>query len=377
MIEQKGIGIYIHIPFCIRKCNYCDFCSFTGQDENIMREYTEQICLRIKHFAKNKKIYADTVYFGGGTPTLLPSDCICKIMEAVKDSFDLDENAEITVECNPATIGRNGLLSIKKAGINRLSIGLQSANNNELSKLGRLHTFEDFCNTFRDAREVGFDNISVDLMYGIPDQTSGSFKETLERVCKLSPDHISAYGLKIESGTDFYNNQNCLKLPDEDEEYAMYCICEDILKGYGYQRYEISNFAKEGYPSKHNLHYWMLDDYVGFGVAAHSCFKGERYGNSRNIEDFLQGKDIVSERRSIPLEERICEYVMLRLRLEEGVSTQEYKKLSGRDFKSDYPQVERFIAQGFLQEKESRISFTTKGFFVSNAILSDMLDFEE
>ena len=377
MAGQKGVGIYIHIPFCIRKCNYCDFCSFTGQDEKVMREYTQQICLRIKQFTSGRKIYADTVYFGGGTPTLLPSDSLSMIMDTVRDRFELDENAEITVECNPASIDKNGLLAIRCAGINRLSIGLQSANDVELAKLGRLHSFEDFCSTFREAREVGFDNISIDLMYGIPEQTLSSFEETLERVCALSPEHISAYGLKIENGTPFYNDQSCLSLPDEDEEYAMYCLCEKTLKRYGYQRYEISNFAKGGYSSKHNLHYWKLDDYIGFGVAAHSCFKGERYGNSRDLRAFLDGKNIVNERRRIPTDERICEYVMLGLRLEDGLGLDDYESLSGRPFMTDYPQVKKFIEQGFLKEKDGRISFTTKGFFVSNAILSDMLDFEE
>jgi len=352
MFECKGLGIYIHIPFCIRKCNYCDFCSFTERDKNIMYAYTDELCSRIKKFGEEHRICADTVYFGGGTPTLLPQDCFSKILDTLRYSFQIDENAEISVECNPATINEEGLVAIRSMGVNRLSIGLQSANDTELKELGRLHSFVEFCHTFNAARRAGFSNISVDLMYGIPKQTVSSFKQTLESVCELSPEHISAYGLKIERGTAFYDNRKLLELPCEDEEYEMYCLCEKILRDHGYQRYEISNFAKDGYISRHNIHYWLLDEYVGFGVAAHSFFAGERYGNSRDIDAFLQG-------------------------LEEGLSMSEYQKISGRSFKTDFPQTDKYIAQGFLIEREGRISFSTKGFFVSNAILSDMLDFEE
>lgn len=372
------LGIYIHIPFCIRKCYYCDFCSYPDRDSSVMREYTDELCRRMRTFAlqkaENKLI--DTVYFGGGTPTLLPIDCFESLMKTLFESFKVAPDAEITVECNPASIDKDGLRKLRSLGINRISIGLQSADDKELAALGRLHSFEDFRRIFFDAREAGFDNLSVDLMYGIPEQTVESFKNTLYKLCELSPEHISAYGLKIEDGTIFWARKNCLKLPNEDEEYDMYSACEEILRGNGYERYEISNFSKPDRQSRHNLRYWHLEDYIGFGVAAHSCFEGERFGNSRDIKAFLAGEDITEERNTIAENERISEYVMLGLRLGEGISESEYLHRTGRAFRSDFPMTDTYIKAGFFSERDGRIAFSTKGFFVSNSILSEMLSFE-
>ncbi len=374
---MERLGVYIHIPFCIKKCNYCDFCSFAGRGETDFFAYTEELCRRMRSFKEqNGKRSVDTVYFGGGTPTLLPVGCFELLMCALKDCFFVDADAEITVECNPASIDENGLRLLRSLGINRISIGLQSADERELALLGRPHSFDDFLSVFGAARRVGFENISVDLMYGTPEQTLQSFENTLQRVCDLSPEHISAYGLKIEEGTVFAKNREQLELPDEDTEYEMYCSCNDILSKNGYDRYEISNFSKKGMVSRHNLRYWKLEDYVGFGVAAYSCFEGVRFGNSRNIEEFLLGKDIVTQSERISEHERLNEYVMLSLRLDEGLDMREYARISGRDFKSDFPQTDLYVKNGFMKEEGGRIAFTTKGFFVSNAILSDMLSFE-
>ena len=371
------LGIYIHIPFCIRKCNYCDFCSFPKSDKTDMYAYVDELCRRICDFSPKAEDRAvDTVYFGGGTPTLLSYECFEQLMNTLKSSFKICDDAEITVECNPASIDKAGLGRLKSLGINRLSIGLQSANANELSSLGRLHSFDDFVSIYNDARAVGFDNISVDLMYGIPEQTAKSFENTLRKVCSLSPEHISAYGLKIEEGTVFAAIEDKLNLPDEDEEYRMYCLCENILLEHGYKRYEISNFSKAGKESRHNLRYWNLGDYIGFGVAAHSCFGGERFGNSRDIKAFLRGEDITAERYVIGHSERIAEYVMLGLRLERGISLDEYKQITGRDMKEDFSMISQYVSEGFFRESKGRIAFTTKGLFVSNAILSQMLSFE-
>ena len=371
------IGIYIHVPFCIKKCNYCDFCSFTSLNKEIFYEYTEELCRRMKDFASSKenKIRVKTVYFGGGTPTLLPTECFERLLSTLYECFSVDYDAEITVECNPASIDLERLCDIRRLGINRLSIGLQSSNDNELRILGRLHTFKDFCDIYSDARKAGFDNISVDVMYGIPEQTADSLDKTLKEVCRLSTEHISVYGLKIEEGTQFHKAKNLLLLPDEDTEYEMYCRCVELLNENGYERYEISNFARKGRESQHNLRYWTLKDYVGFGVAAHSCFEGQRFGNSRDIKAFLEGKDITEERYDISKDERLKEYVMLGLRLENGLDLIEYYDISGRPFKEDFPMAERFMAAGFLKEKDGRIAFSTKGFFVSNTILSQMLSF--
>lgn len=374
---MNSVGVYVHIPFCIRKCNYCDFCSYTDKDGEAMRAYSRELCRRIEVFAceQGERTIADTVYFGGGTPTLLPIDCFELVMDTLHKSFHISSNAEITAECNPASIGFDGLKRLRELGINRLSIGLQSANDNELRALGRVHGFKDFCDIYTDARKAGFDNLSVDLMYGIPKQTVGSFEKTLSEVIRLAPEHVSAYGLKIEQGTAFSAIRDELALPDEDEEYKMYSLCADRLGRNGYNRYEISNFAKDGRESRHNLRYWRLNDYVGFGVAAHSCFNGERFGNSRDMNGFLAGKDITEERYAVSDEERRREYVMLGLRLGKGIDTEDYKRKWGRAFKEDFPVTDSLVSGGFLCERDGHIAFTTKGFFVSNAVLCEMLDF--
>lgn len=375
VLKSNKLGIYIHVPFCIKKCNYCDFCSFPNRiDEGIL--YTTELKKRIKAFReKNGKRTVDSVYFGGGTPTLLPVECFEKLMTALNDAFEIADDAEITVECNPASIDKSGLGAIRSLGINRLSIGLQSANNNELSLLGRIHNYDGFLKTFRDARDVGFDNISVDLMYGIPEQTCESLKKTLRSVTALSPEHISAYGLKIEGNTEFSRNYASYNFPDGDEQADFYELCCEYLANNGYQRYEISNFSKPKRESRHNLKYWELDDYVGFGVSAHSCFEGVRYGNSNDYGAFMRGEDICEDRRSVSREEIMTEYVMLGLRLQKGISLLEFKELWGLDFKDAYPCIDQFLKANFMHEREGRISFTTKGFLVSNEILSQMLDF--
>ncbi len=369
------LGIYIHIPFCIKKCNYCDFCSFTKSTAEQRKEYTNELCRRIYAFcAEHGKREVDTVYFGGGTPTLLEIENFQKIFSALNKCFSIDGDAEITVECNPASIGFSGLYDLRNLGVNRLSIGLQSANEEELVELGRLHDFEGFCKTFMSARDAGFDNISVDIMYGIPNQTKESFEKTLREVLRLSPEHISAYGLKLEEGTPFSEKRDILDLPDEDCEYEMYLLCNNILREHDYERYEISNFSKHGYRSRHNLRYWRLSDYIGFGVSAHSCFEGVRTANSRDIDAFCRGEDIRCESRVISEREKNEEYVMLALRLEEGIDCEEYERMSGKQLPEEKTQT--FIKNGFLQRKGDRIAFTSKGFFVSNALLCEMLDID-
>ena len=377
-VKDKSLGIYIHIPFCIRKCNYCDFCSFPDTDGALVDHYINELINRINAFSlQYGKRYADTVYFGGGTPTLISDKHFERVFEALNNSFYIDDNAEITVECNPASIDEKGLFKLRQLGINRISIGLQSANDNELRSLGRLHSFDDFCNTFSFARKAGFDNISVDLMYGIPEQTYESFEKTLSGIVELSPEHISAYGLKIEEGTAFYCNRDKLVLPDEDSEADFYLLCCEYLSKNGFSRYEISNFAKSGRESRHNLKYWHLDDYIGFGVAAHSRFEGERFGNSRDIKAFLAGEDIVCEKQKISEIAFLTEFVMLGLRLAKGINKKEFLTLANKEFKQVYPMVDSYIDRGFMTESKENIFFTSKGFLVSNAILSQMLDFEE
>jgi len=370
---MKRLGLYVHIPFCIRKCFYCDFCSFPGSDSTRMRAYTEELCRRLAIASEQVgEREVDTVYFGGGTPTLLPADCMERLMEAVR-RFSLREDAEITWECNPASIGREGLGFLHGLGVNRLSIGLQSVHENELTALGRAHGFSDFCRTYEDARAAGFDNISVDLMYGIPEQTLASFEASLDRVLAMEPEHLSSYGLKIEAGTRFDAVKDTLPLPDEDTEFEMYRMLCDRTEKAGLAHYEISNFAKVGRESRHNLRYWRGEDYVGFGVAAYSCFEGERFGHSRDLSAFLRGEDITAEREILGTEDLREEYIMLRLRLGEGLSCEEYAARFGEDFMSSHPAAEHFVRGGFLKKTEDRIAFTPKGFFVSNSILAELI----
>lgn len=377
MANRKKLGIYIHIPFCLRKCFYCDFCSFPDSDEGSVTKYCDELCRRIREMARDCREYTvDTVYFGGGTPTLLPIREFKKLFDTLKESFDIENGAEITVECNPATADKAYFQQLLSLGANRLSIGLQSANENELSALGRVHSFYDFLVAFSDAREAGFENISVDLMYGIPEQTRESFEYSIGRVLELRPEHISSYGLKIEDNTVFAKIKDKLVLPNEDDEFLFYKILTDKLAQNGYHKYEISNFSREGFESRHNTRYWLGEEYLGFGVAAHSFFEGDRYGNSRDIKAFISGEDITAERRSLTAHEADEEYVMLRLRLASGIDEAEFERRFGESFTCRYPYVDLMLKEGFMQKTDGHISFTDKGFFVSNYILSEMLDLE-
>ncbi len=374
---MNTLGLYIHIPFCRSKCLYCDFCSFPRMSDEIVTRYADELCRRIAACApRAKERIVDTIYFGGGTPTLLPIDDFSKILQTVASHYTLSSDCEITAECNPATADFAYLSSLRALGVNRLSIGLQSVHENELRALGRAHSFADFKAVFADARRAGFDNISVDLMYGIPNQTEESFRASIASLCDLEPEHISSYGLKIEDGTPFSRMQESLLLPDEDTEYRMYCLLTHELEKRAYHKYEISNFAKAGRHSRHNLRYWHGEEYLGFGVAAHSYFDGMRFGNSRDIDEFLRGEEITCERTALSLHEREEEYVMLRLRLAEGISLSDFWERTGEDFGARYPSVSRMVAGGFMKMENDRISFTDKGFFVSNAILADMLSFD-
>ncbi len=375
---KKSLGLYIHIPFCLKKCNYCDFCSFPNRTGDKMTAYTSELIRRLEAMAPVCEEYGiDTLYFGGGTPTLLPLSDWERLMGAIRTAYDLAPDCEITCECNPATADLGKLTALRLLGINRLSIGVQSADKTELSLLGRAHSFEDFLVCFRDARKAGFDNISVDLMYGIPAQTVKSFENTLKQVISLSPDHISAYGLKIEEGTPFWRQQTTLSLPDEDSEWEMYRLCSELLGQSGYRKYEISNFAREGKESRHNLRYWNRMEYLGFGVAAHSCFGGTRFGNSRDLSAFLRGEDITAEHVTLTAADERYEYLILGLRLTQGISEKEFFARFGCSFEEFYPRTEELIRMGYLRRENGRIAFCDRGFFVSNAILSDLPDLAE
>lgn len=373
---MSKLGIYIHVPFCLRKCNYCDFCSFAGRGSERISEYVSALCREIESMSPRCRGYSvDTVYFGGGTPTLMSAGDFERLLGTLADSFLIESGCEISTECNPATADGEYLEDIRSLGVNRLSIGLQSANDNELRALGRVHSYADFVDTYKWARAAGFENISADLMYGIPEQTRESFERTLRLLTDLSPEHISAYGLKIEEGTPFGKMKEKLVLPDEDTEYDMYMGCTEHLARAGYEKYEISNFSKRGCESRHNIKYWRCEPYLGFGVSAHSYFECERYANSRDIDGYISGADVREQRRVIDPEERAIEYVMLGMRMRAGVSRSEFSKRFGKSFDAVYgDSLERYIAAGYVVSSGDRVFFSDKGFFISNYILSDILD---
>ena len=374
---MKRLGLYIHIPFCLRKCNYCDFYSIAHSAEQ-EKAYIKALCDHINreaHLYRNCEF--DTIYIGGGTPSILSSESIEAIAVAIKNSLKTTQGAEFSIELNPCSITKEKLLTYKSVGINRLSIGMQSSHNEELVCLGRLHTIEELEKGFLLARQCGFDNISIDLMFGLPNQSVDAFGKTVEYAVSLNPEHISAYGLKIEENTPFGKNVNSLSLPTEDEDYDMYMLLCNTLKQNGYEQYEISNFSKKGLRSRHNMKYWLCQEYVGFGPSAHSYFNGVRYYYHSDLKRYLcatQEKVCEDcETKGQTGIERMDEYVMLRLRLSDGIDEKEFERTFGVQFLSEYSKIENFIKSGHVSHKNSKFSFTTDGFFVSNYILSEIL----
>lgn len=373
---MNTLGLYLHIPFCKSKCQYCDFCSLARMDGETMDKYCDALMREIAAYGQELSAYTvNTVYFGGGTPTYLGADRLSALLLAVKTHFSLQANAEISAECNPATASAEGLKALKNAGFNRLSIGAQSMNDQELALLGRAHTVEDFKKTFAEAREAGFDNLSADLMFGIPSQTAESFHRTLTALVALEPEHISAYGLKIEEGTPFFEKKDALALPDEESERDMYLHAVDVLAANGYARYEISNFAKAGFESRHNLRYWEREDYLGMGLAAYSCLGNRRFSNTEDMARYLKGER-VAQRETVSAHDALCEAVMLGMRLEKGIDLYALAKTYGEQAYVYGERLAPYQKGGFVRKTDKGYAFTTEGFYVSNTILSDVLDFE-
>ena len=373
---MKKLGLYIHIPFCLQKCSYCDFYSLGCLEKR--EKYIDALC---KHIKKESPAYKgceiDTIFVGGGTPSILQASEIDKLFNTVKGSFNLSPNNEFSIEANPGTLDREKLLCLKKNGVNRLSLGVQSTSDSELKELGRIHTYKEFLESYSLAREVGFDNINLDIMYGLPNQSLEALTKTLDDVCKIQPEHISAYCLKIEENTPFYKQRDTLNLPDDDLEYEMYIhICSQLEK-HGYLQYEISNFSKEGKRCEHNIKYWLSKEYIGFGPSAHSFFDGRRYYYSRNIDSYIREAEnstpikIYEEETSIS-ENSIEEYIMLSLRLSDGVNLEEFKTKFGVDLLEKFPKIRHFIGEFMILDDKS-LHFTKKGFFVSNYILTQIL----
>ena len=367
------IGLYVHIPFCVRKCNYCDFCSFPDNAQ-LRENYVASLISEIESYRSAPRIKIDTVFFGGGTPSLLSGEQFSAVVKAIRKSFCLCENYEFTVEVNPGTVNEAILRVFKDSGVNRLSIGFQSMHDNEQKILGRIHNYNDFYEAFALARSLGFDNVNVDVMYGIPEQTADSFEQTLLAVTDLSPEHISCYGLIIEEGTPFCEMKESLRLPDEDTECSMYEEASRLLSKKGYEHYEISNYSKRGRQCRHNLKYWRDEDYIGVGLAAHSYYRGERLYNTESFGEYL-GKT----RAQYQYSERTpgkdaFEYVMLALRLREGLSLIKYEGIFGVSFLQGRERIlEKYKKLGLLEVTKTSVRLTEKGFYLSNTVISDLV----
>ena len=374
---MKPLGIYLHIPFCRSKCLYCDFCSLPARSEELINAYVQRLCRDVAEKRNACREYSvQTIYFGGGTPTLLSANQLERILQTIRQTFSVEPDCEISAECNPATGSRELFSAMRAMGFNRLSIGLQSAHQSELRALGRTHDFNDFFQTWREARAAGFDNLNVDVMFGIPLQTEKSFAETLEKLVPLAPEHLSAYALTLEEGTALWRRRETLPLPGEEETAAMYLHMVDFLGTNQIFQYEISNFARPGYQSRHNRKYWDMEEYLGFGVAAHSDFCGERFGNNRDLEAYLRGEEICAERSRPSAAERENEYVMLQMRLAEGLKKQAFAERFGHGAEAFFAKLEPWVKKGFVCKTAAGMAFTPKGFLVSNSILSEIVEFE-
>lgn len=374
----RSLGLYIHVPFCRTKCLYCDFCSFVSREESEREEYVLALINEIRSRRAGGHI-VDTVYFGGGTPSILTVLQIERIILAIRGSFELSHDAEITLECNPMTHlddAEEYFSALLSLGVNRLSIGVQSAVDSELKLIGRRHSFEEAKNTFLSARRAGFDNISLDLMLALPSQTLETLKRSVLELISLAPEHISIYSLQLEEGTPLHRMREKYIFPDDDSAADMYETVVALMKDAGYSHYEISNFAKKGKESRHNSKYWSLDEYLGFGLAAHSDFAGKRSENTREMSDYLSGKYLLSEQK-IGERERELEFLMLGLRTGAGISRTKFSALFNANFDQKYgKKVEKFKKMGYLCENGDRIFLNERGFEISNAILSELLDFD-
>jgi putative oxygen-independent coproporphyrinogen III oxidase len=380
MFMDKHIGIYIHIPFCAGKCAYCDFYSLAGRDK-LMPEYQHALLHHIKEYAPQLDGYlTDTVYFGGGTPSYYGSDRLISIFNALKKHGHVLLDAEVTAEVNPDSVTKADLIRLRRAGFNRLSVGVQSSNDALLKSLGRRHTFADAEDTFKNAREAGFKNISIDLIYGLPSQSRDEWADTLNRAAALKPEHVSCYGLKIEEGTPLYIYKDSPFLPDDDTQADMYLYAVETLSRFGLKQYEVSNFARRGYESRHNMKYWYGEEYLGFGAAAHSYIGGMRYNYIADLEKYsenvMAGRSVVDLTEEITDFERASEYLMLRLRTTKGISEKEYYDIYPCSMDMAMKMLRFYESQGWAVFSDDRWSFTPQGFLISNALIGEILEMQ-
>ena len=377
--NKTALGLYIHVPFCRSKCQYCDFYSMACKDDRLMDQYLDAICNHIKEsgpLSPNHKV--DTIYFGGGTPSYFGADGMAVILTTIRRNFDVDPHAEITFECNPDSVSDRLLHRLRAEGFNRVSLGIQTDNDELLKKLGRPHTYAQAVAAYQRIRKAGFRNVSIDLMYGLPGQTLTMWQETLDNVLKLFPEHISCYGLKVEEGTPLYEYKDAANLPNDDLQADMYLAAVEYLSSRGYRQYEISNFCRKGLYSRHNMKYWTGGEYLGFGPSASSDFAGKRFTLCRDLQTYIQGirdgGEVIDEIQDIPLRERAGEYLMLRLRTSQGIAADEYERM----FLLPFEPLTKILAQhrafGYTGiNDEGRWYLTPKGYLLSNTIISDLL----
>ena len=390
---MKTLGIYIHIPFCVKKCDYCDFVSYCDKS-NLIDEYIEKLKEEIQSNLNNKDYKIKTIYIGGGTPSSIDSKYIVDILNTIKTIVGVaafgDPKIEITIELNPGTVTESKLLCYKNAGINRLSIGLQETNDELLKQIGRIHTYEEFLETYNIARKIGFKNINVDLMVGLPNQSIANIKESLNKVILLNPEHISVYSLILEEGTKLYKKyeEKQIELPDEEIERNMYWYVKNTLENNGYIHYEISNFARKGYESKHNTNCWNQEKYIGFGVNAHSYINGVRYSNTESIEEYINTifkhvgvaplgdpkKSNITIHEQQTLEDMQKEYMLLGLRKIEGVSIQSFKNKFGENpiflFRNE---LSKLVEEELIIVDGDNIKLTNKGLDLANLVWEEFV----
>lgn len=384
-MADKSLELYVHIPFCVRKCEYCDFLSApAGADTQ--QEYVRNLLLEIEQKGVHCTDYeVTTIFFGGGTPSILKAGWIADILDAIHRNFKVRKDAEITIECNPGTLTFEKLSIYKSAGINRISVGLQSASDAELRELGRIHTYEDFLKSYDLIRKKGFSNINIDLMAALPGQTLKSYEQTLRRVLALKPEHISAYSLIIEEGTPFYEKYEADELlrekgekpqmlPSEETERLMYERTKELLLAHGYERYEISNYARRGYACRHNIGYWRRENYLGFGLGSASLLENERFHNTTDLTDYLGGDYLAYEQEKLDKKSQMEEFMFLGLRMTDGISTECFRQTFGLTVELVYgPVLEQQIADQLLRKEDGRIFLTERGLDVSNYVMAQFL----
>ncbi len=411
-MDKNNLELYIHMPFCVKKCEYCDFLSFPA-DTNTQIKYVHALLNEIRFYGEKMSGFrVSTIYIGGGTPSWLEPELVTAVMEQIYKSFRVYEDAEISIECNPGTVTAAKLQAYRRAGINRLSIGLQSTNNTELKTLGRIHTYEQFLKTYELARNEGFTNINVDLMSGLPHQSAESFADTLQRVIRLKPEHISAYSLIIEKGTPFYEKykfdmvrqeagMKTEELPTEDDTYKMLKLTQRVLAKAGYERYEISNYAKPGYACRHNVGYWTRENYLGLGLGAASLIDNVRYSNTRELYEYIEicreltflppevfapeegmdapergwfGSNLHTEAAVVNRKAQMEEFMFLGLRMTEGISRNEFETNFGMPIEAAYVQVLPDLqAQKLIEKREGRVYLTDRGMDVANYVMAQFL----